>query len=96
MAIGAREIVEVIATAPLIYYCLAIYSAWRFFRLPRPAQREDFTPPVSILKPIRGVDPGAYENFASFCRQDYPEYEIVFCVSGHDDPVAAADRTLTQ
>jgi ceramide glucosyltransferase len=76
------------AAIPFIYYCLAIFSSWRFFRQARRARSVDFTPPVSILKPIRGLDPGAYENFASFCRQDYPEYEIVFCVSGHDDPVA--------
>ena len=75
------------AAIPFIYYGIAIYSSWRFFRLPA-RHANEFTPPVSILKPIRGVDPGAYENFASFCRQDYPEYEIIFCVSGHDDPVA--------
>jgi ceramide glucosyltransferase len=76
------------AAIPFVYYCIAIYSAWRFFRQSAPPVRGDFTPPVSILKPIRGVDPGAYENFASFCRQDYPDYEIIFCVSGQDDPAA--------
>jgi ceramide glucosyltransferase len=76
------------AAIPFIYYCIAIYSSWRFFRERPETPPAKFTPPVSILKPIRGVDPGAYENFASFCRQDYPEYEIIFCVSGVDDPVA--------
>ncbi len=73
-----------VAAIPFIYYCIALYSTWRFF-LPATAGRalgRFPPPPVSILKPIRGVDPGAYENFASFCRQDYPDYEIIFCVSG--------------
>jgi ceramide glucosyltransferase len=87
MANAWQAALLVAAAIPFIYYGIAIYSSWRFFR--RPAKPlNGFTPPVSILKPIRGVDPGAYENFASFCRQDYPEYEIIFCVSGQDDPVA--------
>jgi ceramide glucosyltransferase len=78
-----------VAAIPFIYYLIALYSTWAYFRrAPKPAAPgAAFTPPVSNLKPIRGLDPGAYENFASFCRQDYPEYEIVFCVDGQDDPV---------
>lgn len=74
-----------LAVLPFIYYLLALYSSWRMFRSRVNESRADFTPPVSILKPVRGIDPDAYENFASFCRQDYPEYEILFCVGKDDD-----------
>src|SRR6185312_11435214 len=75
---------------PFIYYLLSIYSSWKFFRgSRRPLSQKNtaFLPAVSNIKPVRGIDPDAYENFASLCRQDYPEYEIVFCVGSEDDPV---------
>jgi ceramide glucosyltransferase len=75
----------VVAAVPFLYYLIALYSSWRFFR--RLPVHNQFTPPVSILKPIRGLDPEAYENFASLCRQDYPEYEILFCAGQREDPV---------
>src|ERR1700739_3838968 len=74
----------------LIYYAIVLFSCWQFFRRSRRQSNPfstSFTPPISNLKPIRGMDPDAYENFASFCRQDYPEYELVFCVGDRDDPV---------
>ncbi len=81
-----------VAAIPFVYYLIVLYSSWRFFRQSR--SQNVFTPPVSILKPIRGADPEAYENFASFCRQDYPEYELLFCVSEIDDPVVPAIEKL--
>ena len=48
-----------IASIPFIYYLIALYSTWRFFRLSarRNAPNRSFTPPVSNVKPIRGLDP---------------------------------------
>lgn len=51
-------------------------------------------PPVSILKPLKGTDPGIYEALRSHCVQDYPEYEILFGVSSADDAAAATVERL--
>lgn len=80
-----------IAAIPFIYFSLALVSSLLFF-LQAPAEATEaneesaFLPPISNLKPVRGLDPDAYENFASFCRQDYPNYEILFCVGDTSDP----------
>jgi ceramide glucosyltransferase len=76
-----------IAAIPFIYYLIAIYSSWRYFHQPVADPDPEFSPPVSNLKPIRGLDPEAYENLSSFCRQDYPVYEIVFCIDSDDAAV---------
>lgn len=83
-----RDAVLLLAAAPLVYYLLATAAALRFFRRERARELPDYTPPVSLLKPVRGLDFGSYENFASFCRLDYPEYEILFAVNEERDPAA--------
>jgi len=88
-------IVLAIAAIPGIYYLLALYSSARFWSQQRTPPDSDYTPPISCLKPIRGLDPEAYENYASFCRQDYPEYEILFCVDA-DDPALPVLEKLIQ
>ena len=83
-----------IACVPLAYYALATLAAVRFFSDKRRKSLSSFTPPVSILKPVRGVDFASYENFRSFCIQDYPEYEILFCVNDPNDAAVPLIRRL--
>ena len=88
--------VLVIATFPLIYYLLAIFAALAFSRRAKAEAppTPTFEPPVSILKPVHGVDFASYENYASFCTQDYPEYEILFAVNEESDPAVAVVKRL--
>jgi ceramide glucosyltransferase len=91
-----RLAVLILAVGPIVYYLLATYCAWAHFRPLRKAATPDrsFHPAVSILKPVRGLDREAYENFASFCQLDYPEVEILFAVSSQADPAAAVIEKL--
>jgi len=88
--------VLVLAIAPFVYYLLSLFCVISYFRSTRKTSDANvpFMPPASILKPVRGLDYEAYENFASFCRLDYPEYELLFAVSDGDDQVCATIEKL--
>src|SRR5271155_3642527 len=92
------QIVAVIGTfSSCIYYLLCLWSAARFLRegkVERAICAEQSSPPISILKPLKGTDPEIYESFRSHCLQDYPEYEIIFGVSEPNDPAIESVRTL--
>ncbi|MCX7671619.1 MAG: bacteriohopanetetrol glucosamine biosynthesis glycosyltransferase HpnI [Anaerolineae bacterium] len=80
-----------------LYWLVALGLVFAFFRPPVNRRRSavnvlgstdaENMPAVSILKPVKGLDVQAYQNFASFCRQDYPAYELLFGVADADDPV---------
>jgi ceramide glucosyltransferase len=91
-----RAALLLVAFAPFGYYVIAIIAARRFFAKRTVPPASDFTPPVSILRPIYGLDRETYENYASFCRQDYPEFEILFCVSDEQDPAVPVIRKVIQ
>ena len=97
MQLGAREwrtYLLLLAAAPLAYYIAATIAALRFFTRERARKLPTYSPPASLLKPVRGVDFGSYENFASFCTQDYSEYEILFGVAGDADPAVPLIQRL--
>ena len=94
VAQGIAIVFTLLTLAALVYSILVFRAArayMRSLRVPLP----DFYPAVSILKPVKGVDPEMYEAFASHCRQNYPgEFEILFGASRMDDPAVALVEQL--
>src|SRR5580692_11051313 len=91
---AVAAITTILSLAGLGYYLLALWSARNFQHQLRRAL-PGFAPGVSILKPVKGLDPEMYASFASHCLQDYQgPYEILFGVSSMDDPAVAAIEQL--
>jgi ceramide glucosyltransferase len=56
--------------------------------------RPGFTPPLTLLKPLHGAEPGLEAYLESFFQQDYPAYEIIFCTRSPEDPGLAIAQTV--
>ncbi len=79
--------------------CLAIHfaTAWLLALRPLWPPRANGwlgTPPVSLLRPIKGADPADIETLGSSFTQDYPDYEVIFCVDSAEDPAGKVARRL--
>ncbi|MBN1772994.1 MAG: glycosyltransferase [Deltaproteobacteria bacterium] len=71
--------------------CLAVHAALR--RQLRRDRRTDPAPPLSVLKPLKGLDEGLWDNLVALARQDYPEFEILLGAADAADPaLRLADR----
>jgi ceramide glucosyltransferase len=104
------KVIEIVALIGVVssslYYLLCLWSGAKFLRRheaenpvhPEQSELESeiviVLPPVSILKPLKGADPEMYECFRSHCRQDYPEYEIIFGVNDPNDPAVESVKRL--
>jgi ceramide glucosyltransferase len=91
-----------IAITGLIGLALAASYAWValaavvIWERRRPPSRSLRAAPVTVLKPLCGAEPGLYEHLRSFCRLDYPEFQIVFGVRDPLDPALAVVRRLVK
>jgi ceramide glucosyltransferase len=83
-----------LAVAGMAYFLASIVAA-RVFLRERRAPHPEFAPGVSILKSLKGLDPGMLDGFRSHCRQNYAgEFELLFGAASLNDPAAAAVREL--
>ena len=84
----------VLAVAGMGYFVAAMVAACAFL-FARHAPLHAFAPGVSILKSLKGLDPGMIDAFRSHCRQSYAgEFELLFGVSSLADPAAVAVEEL--
>jgi len=78
-----------------IFCVLAILAARSYRRQPVPEWQGE-PPPVSVLKPLHGVDEGLEENLRSFFQQDYPQFELLFAARTESDPGLELARRLAR
>lgn len=93
-ALAVEIFTTAMAVAGMGYFLAAILAAQIYLRERRVPQPQ-FAPAVSILKSLKGVDPGMIDAFRTHCRQAYKgDYELLFGVSSMDEPAAAVVNQL--
>ncbi len=94
LAQSVAILTTILAVAGIGYFLAALIAA-RIFLVARRKPLAAFAPGVSILKSLKGLDPGMIDAFRSHCRQSYAgEYELLFGAASLSDPVVKAVQQL--
>jgi ceramide glucosyltransferase len=80
--------------AAIVLWSVPGYLKERRLALARMRERPAFTPPLTLLKPLHGAEPGLEAHLETFFEQDYPEYEILFCTLSPEDAGLATARQV--
>jgi len=90
LALAVQFVVALLTLSGIVYGVIALASARTFERDAKKRVVSGFAPGVSILKPVKGVDPRMYAGFVSHCRQQYAgEIELLFGVRSLEDAAVA-------
>jgi len=97
------DLMALIAAVSLLVTLAADAAALRVLarqRVPRPVAPAldplQGLPPISVLKPLKGLDEELFENLASLAAQDYPRFELVLGTEDPGDPALAVAERLRQ
>ncbi|MDP2998654.1 MAG: bacteriohopanetetrol glucosamine biosynthesis glycosyltransferase HpnI [Bryobacterales bacterium] len=91
----AQWALAAVVLGSLVYCVLVVVAVRRYLDVPR--RKFELPAPISILKPLAGIDEGLEENLRSFFAQDYPDFEILFAVGDTGDAaVEVAERLRAQ
>ena len=93
LLIGTLGVASLVLAAAYTLLALVAVLVWGRRKVTGAAVK---LPAVTVLKPLCGAEPGLYENLRSFCRQDYPEYQIVFGLGDEADPALAVVARLVR
>ncbi|MEB3122604.1 MAG: bacteriohopanetetrol glucosamine biosynthesis glycosyltransferase HpnI [Snowella sp.] len=88
-------IFSILSIGSVIYYIYSLYATVVFFKQKQEID-PDFSPPLTILKPLCGLDWESYTALTSFCQQDYPLYQIIFSVQDFQDPSIGIVQKIQQ
>lgn len=83
----------IVILVSIAYYCFCLYAIESFFKVENNLH-SDFTPAISILKPLCGLEKNLEKYLTSFINQRYPQYQIIFCVREQNDSVISLVEKL--
>jgi len=93
-ALGCLGLLTSTGFTAIVLWAVPRYLRERRLALAQLPERPDFTPPLTLLKPLHGAEPGLEAYLETFFEQDYPEYEVLFCTRSPDDPGLAIARAV--